>query len=429
MAKELCQVIKSYRLNKFVIKADVKDGWILYNTATGGVVFIHEAEDLHQSLDSLVEMYFYVPLGFDEVEWVNKLRASMNSASKEQSITGYTIFTTMDCNARCFYCYEKGQPRISMTEKIANDVAEFIIKKASNKPVDFRWFGGEPLVNANAIDIICNTMITHGIRFKSSMISNGLLFTDSIVSRARDVWKLKRVQITLDGTKDVYQKTKSYKGAAGNEFERVIDNINRLIEANIKVIIRLNQGLYNTSDLLELIDFLSMKFREKKLISVYNHLLFDEDIKPENPSENEVYKRYKQLQNKIIECGLFINNPLKKILKCSHCMADNDSSIIITPIGDIGKCEHFSNEHLVGNIYEPEFDSNEILKWKEQYQPTEKCFECPLYPQCVRLKMCPGDRELCSLTQCENKIELIQRALVKKYESLETGAPKQTNNC
>ena len=238
MTKELCQSVNGYRLNKFVIKADVQDGWMLYNTTTGGVVFIHKADDLCQSIDSLKDLYFYVPLGFDEVEWVNKLRASMNSPSKDQSINAFTIFTTMDCNARCFYCYEKGQPRISMTEKIATDVAEFIIKKASNKPVGLRWFGGEPLVNANVIDIICNALINNGIRFKSSMISNGLLFRDSIIQKAKDVWKLKRVQITLDGTKEIYQKAKSYKDAVGNEFERVIDNINKLIEAIDRLFIK-----------------------------------------------------------------------------------------------------------------------------------------------------------------------------------------------
>ena len=99
-------------------------------------------------------------------------------------------------------------------------------------------------------------------------------------------------------------------------------------------------------------------------------------------------------------------------------MADNDSSVIITPKGEIGKCEHFTNKHLVGNIYDSEFDYSEILKWKEQYQPSQKCLNCPLYPQCVRIKMCPEERELCTLSQCENKIELIQRALIKKFELL-----------
>ena len=418
MAKELCQFINDYRLNKFVIKVDVCDGWMLYNTTTGSIVYIHSTEDLYKSLDKLIDMYYYVPLAFDEVMWVNKLRITKNSESKDRQINGFTIFTTMDCNARCFYCYEKGQPIISMTDKIAKDTADFILKSSSNTPVDIRWFGGEPLLNTNAIDIICNRMTKNEARFKSSMITNGLLFTDSIISKAKNLWELKRVQITLDGPKDVYQRAKSYKGAVGDEFERVIDNISKLIEAKIRVSIRLNQGLYNTSDLLELIDFLSTKFGGKEHVSVYNSMLYDDNLKPDILSDAEMYERFLKIQDKIISCGLFRSNPLKKKIRLCHCMADNDSSVIITPKGEIGKCEHFTNKHLVGNIYDSEFDYSEILKWKEQYQPSQKCLNCPLYPQCVRIKMCPEERELCTLSQCENKIELIQRALIKKFELL-----------
>ena len=418
MAKELCQFINDYRLNKFVIKVNVYEGWMLYNTTTGSIVHIHSTEDLYKSLNKLIEMYYFVPLAFDEVKWVNKLRITKSAKSKDRLINGFTIFTTMDCNARCFYCYEKGQPRISMTDKIAKDTADFILKTSSNTPVDIRWFGGEPLLNTNAIDIISSTLTENGARFKSSMITNGLLFTDSIISKAIKLWKLKRVQITLDGPKNVYQMAKSYKGAVGDEFERVIDNISKLIEAKIRVSIRLNQGLYNTSDLLDLIDILSDHFGGKNSISVYNSLLYDQNVEPDNLSETEMYERFILIQNKLIKSGLFRNRPLKRKIRFCHCMADNDSSVIITPKGDIGKCEHFTNEHLVGNIYDSQFDSNEIQRWKEQYQPTQKCFNCPLYPQCVRIRMCPEERESCTLSQCENKIELIQRALIKKFELL-----------
>lgn len=419
MKKELCQLVGDYRLNRFVITADVQDGWMLYNTTTGSVVFVHGIEDLYKSLDKLIEMYYYVPLAFDEIMWVNKLRAEKIFSSNAKFINGFTIFTTMDCNANCFYCYEKKMPRSTMTDSIAKDVAGFIMKVSSNTPISIRWFGGEPLVNTNAIDIICNMLNNNGAKFKSSMVTNGLLFTDSLILKAKNKWKLKKVQITLDGTKDVYQKAKSYKGAVGNEFDRVIDNINKLVEANIRVAVRLNQELYNTSDLFKLMDFLASSFEGNNLVSVYNSLLFNENIELDVSLEAEKYELFKKLQAKIIECGLFSSYPLKRRLRYSHCMADNDASVIITTKGEIGKCEHFTDQYLIGNIYDSNFEYDEILRYKEQYQPTQKCFECPLYPQCVRIKMCPEEREVCSLTQCENKIELIQRALVKEYELLQ----------
>ena len=417
MKNEICQYIREYRLNKFVIKANVQDGWMLYNTTTGGVVFIQSEADLYESLNKLVELYYYVPLSFDEVKWVNKLRKGTDYASKVSCINGFTILTTTDCNARCFYCYEKGLPRVTMTDKVAKDVADYIIKVSSGAPVHLRWFGGEPLLNHNAIDIISNNLNENGIKFQSTMISNGLLFTDSIIKKAKSLWKLKKIQITLDGTKVVYQTAKSFEGADGNEFQRVTDNISKLSDANIRVSIRLNQDFYNTTDLLELIDFLSLKYRKNKHISVYNNWLYGDNNETTTLIEESKYEKFKQLQDKLIRCGLFHRYPLEKKIRLTHCMADNDASVLITPEGGIGKCEHFTYQHLIGSIYNTKTDYREILRWKEQYQPTKKCLECPLYPQCIRIKMCPVEREKCSWDQCENKIELIKRALVKKYES------------
>ncbi len=416
MTKEFCQFIDNYRLNKFVVVAEVQEGWMLYNTTTGGIVHIQNTDDLQKSLDQLVEMYIYVPLQFDEVKWVDNLRAKKYSKPGNVSINGFTILTTLDCNARCFYCYEKGRPHISMTDTIAKDVADFIIKHKTNSPIHIRWFGGEPLMNVNAINIISDALIDNGVKFKSTMISNGLLLTDSIILKAKHIWNIKHIQITLDGTKDVYQKAKSYKDAVGNEFDTVINNIGKLTNANIRVSIRLNQGNYNTTDLLDLIDFLATQFKGNKLFSVYNSLLFDEYIEADNQADKEKYENFQKVQDKIMKCGFYAGNNLKKNLKYSHCMADNDKSLVITPTGDFGKCEHFTDQYLVGNIYDDKLDQNVILRCKEQYKPTQKCFECPLYPQCVRITLCPEEKEFCSLIQCENKIELIRRDLVKKYE-------------
>lgn len=417
MLETIPPIINDYRLNKFVIHIEYQDGWVLYNTASGSIVFIRNEEDLRKSLDDLIKMYYYVPLSFDEVSRVDELRDQTSSAPKKGPLNGFTILTTMDCNARCFYCYEKGQPRMSMSEKVAKDVADYVKKNASSTDISIRWFGGEPLVNSTAIDIICNSLIADGIRFKSSIISNGLLFSDSIIQRAKTLWNLNRVQISLDGTKDVYQKAKAYKNAVGNEFERVIENVHKLADSGIRVTIRLNQDLYNTDDLYNLADLLSTQFKGEKHVSVYNNLLYDENTEIDPELESARYEKFKALQDKLADSGLLSNKSLNDKLRFCHCMADNDSSVVITPNGGIGICEHFLSNHLIGSIYESSFDSEEIQKWKETYPPTSKCFECPLYPQCVRIKMCPEEKEMCTFSHCENKIELIKRALLRKSRS------------
>lgn len=417
--KDVFPIINSYRLNKFVVAAQTQNGWALYNTATGDVIAIDKEVGISSRLDELIEKNFYVPIAFDEIGWVDERRyAKRKFSSKSKSPKSFTIFTTTNCNARCYYCYEKGQAQVNMSESTAHDVAEYIAKVNRDNPIKIRWFGGEPLMNIKAIDIISSEMTDKGIEFMSSMISNGLLFSDAVISQAKDVWHLRRVQITLDGTRDVYQRSKAYKDSKGDEFERVIDNIGKLLEANISVSIRLNQSLENTTDLLELVDYLSNRFIGKKGISVYNMFLYSGKETYDAVSEKLKYEKFILLQKKLQECGLNRGNPLKAKFRTFHCMADSYASVLITPKGEIGTCEHYSDEHFIGSIYSPKLDYPEIAKWKETHKPTQKCFDCPLYPQCIRIKLCPEERDHCTVYECENRIELIKRALVQRYESI-----------
>ena len=57
----------------------------------------------------------------DLVRWV--LTSRQKSA---KNITGYTIFPTTDCNARCFYCFELDRSRIPMSVETARKVVRYI---------------------------------------------------------------------------------------------------------------------------------------------------------------------------------------------------------------------------------------------------------------------------------------------------------------
>ena len=406
--------LKGYRLSRFLVKEDFPDGSIIYNTATGSIIIIQNEDDYINSFDELVRMRFYVPDRFDEFEWVDGARGKYIS-SNTTPITSYTILPTTNCNARCFYCYEKGQRKLFMTEKTAKDVVDYILRNSFGRSLDLRWFGGEPLFNSKVIDLICNTLSSNNVAFKSRMISNGLLFTKTNILKAKNDWNLKSVQITLDGTRDVYQRAKSFIDSQGNEFDIVIDNIESLIDSDIHVSVRLNQDLYNTDDLMVLVDYLSLRFQKSDKIAIYNNLLFEGGRNIDDDTVTQRNVAFKKLQEKIIESGLYRNISLKKKIKVSHCMADNDSSVIILPNGDIGKCEHYTDKHTVGSIYSNNFDITEITRWKKLHQPTQKCFNCPLYPQCTRLIMCPVENTYCSYTNCENKIELIRMSLKDRY--------------
>ncbi len=172
-----------YRLSNFVIKEALKDGFLLYHTATCSLVYLEGDEDMEQSFLQLVCMWYFVKIDFNEFLWIDNLRKERSNALSKD-VKRYTIFTTTDCNARCFYCYEKRLSRLFMTEKTAMDVAAYIIRNAKGSVQSIRWFGGEPLMNCKVIDLISEQLQRKDVQFYSKMITNGTLFDVGRIKKA-----------------------------------------------------------------------------------------------------------------------------------------------------------------------------------------------------------------------------------------------------
>lgn len=201
-----------YRLMTYVLQQRTEDGVLLFHTLTRELLLLTDAEYARlYELPELYEKWFIVPEALDDMEYADRVRIVRTTLRKiPEHITSYTIFTTTDCNARCFYCYEMGRSRIPMSEETARKAARYIIDHCGGQKVKLHWFGGEPLFNAAVIDTICGILRESGIPYSSSMISNAYLFDDDAVGRAQALWNLKNVQVTLDGTEEVYNRSKAY---------------------------------------------------------------------------------------------------------------------------------------------------------------------------------------------------------------------------
>jgi sulfatase maturation enzyme AslB (radical SAM superfamily) len=235
----------------YVVQQPVNDGVLLYNTLTCSLVLLtpDEAADI-TAQQELIERWFLVPQEHDDQKFCRQVRqmaALLKPVAK--AITGYTILTTTGCNARCFYCFEKGTKPVTMTAETADKVVRYIVKHRGDEKVQIRWFGGEPLVNAKVIDQICTELREQDVPFRSTMISNGYLFDADKVQRAKDLWQLQQVQITLDGMEQTYNRVKAYVHQGVNAFERVLQNIAMLTAAGIRVSIRLNVDKHNIGEM------------------------------------------------------------------------------------------------------------------------------------------------------------------------------------
>ena len=385
----------SYRPLHYLINKHISDGVLVYNVMTKCVVLVEE-ESFEEFIQSkfAIENWFSVPENFDEMTVVLQLRNFGNLLyNKGSNITNYKILTTTDCNARCFYCYEKGVARFSMTFEIAEKVVQFIKNNHDGKHIAIHWFGGEPLYNVKVIDYICSELFKHNIDFDTDMISNAYLFDDAMIHKAKTLWNLKKVQITLDGTEKKYNKIKHYIHEDNNPFLRVIHNIDILLKNEILVHLRLNVDKYNISNMGELVDYIIHHFKGATNLYVYLIQLYENighaAIHRTDEERSCLYKEMDILEEKLNKEGFKSRGKrLPTRLRYNSCMADLRSSIMILPSGKFGRCEHYLDSLYCGDLEQGLIKDSNYLFYEKSNDFEPQCRFCAHFPDCFSLKVC-----------------------------------------
>lgn len=408
--------VKTYRLMRYVLQAECAYGMLLHNVVTGKLVLLNEDEKpLVAALPApveqialadaaeLVEAYFLVPMDFDDKEFVDTLRASHQFATATKGINKYTILTTTCCNARCFYCYQADYEHVSLSEQTANDLVAFMLACKGDGPLMLTWFGGEPLVRMDRIDYICALLAEHGVEYKSIMVSNGYLFTKNVVARAADTWHLGVAQITLDGTEDVYNRTKAYLDDCPSPYQRVLNNIELLLKAGVRVSIRLNLGAHNADDLKALVDELHGRFGNRKDVYIYVHVLFD-SAQGNNEAIRELHERERELTRRIQSFKGIPHGVVPPWLNTRMCIADDPNALIVYPNGHLFKCDRTTDGDEFGSLGLGITNWENVKKYTKTLQRAE-CNSCPLYPSCVNLTKCPSVEQNINEYICKDKLE------------------------
>ena len=381
------------RRTSLCLEAACDEGTLLYHTLTGELLLLNKEDAPETVREYLTRHWFLVPEGFDEAAFADKVSQiagllDRNGEGKARK-KSFTILTTTDCNARCYYCYEAGVARQTMSPDTARDTADYIARVCGGGEVTLRWFGGEPLLNTGAMDSICRRLAGQSIPYRSFMITNGYYLTPDTVEKAVSLWHLQKVQITLDGVGEVYDRVKAYVNAAGSAYERVLLHAEAARAAGIGVHIRLHLGEKNESELARLVEELARRFRQKDGLSVYVSLLGDfSEESGRFVGKSRVAERYLALTDKIRAAGLAGDGkPLPRELRKTACMAENDESDIILPDGRLCRCDLVLEKSCCGSIYTAERDMEQLQSWKERIHLPE-CAACALYPRCICLKKC-----------------------------------------
>lgn len=385
-----------WRWTNHLVFQEVGEGTLAFNTLTRELALLSPEE--FGSPDEYLELqerWFRVPASTDDKSSADLVRLVLESLhQRPEHVTTYHVFTTMDCNARCFYCYEKGRARPTMSVGTAHKTADYIVRHCGGNKVHLAWFGGEPLYNAQVIDLICNDLVECGIGYESSMISNGFLFDEKLIKRAAELWRLRQIQITLDGPEGVYNAVKRYVDAGEKSpYQVVLANIRGLLDAGVRVTVRLNVSRANAKNLLALVDDLEARFAGARLLSVYCAMTseFDGiDIVPmREEATKELFWSIKNLDLRLERAGLLKRRGVRAKIPMTQCMADGGGSLTVLPDGHLGLCEHYSEDNFVGSIDSDELDESVVQSFRERVETMPRCAACFEYPTCIRLRKCP----------------------------------------
>lgn len=419
-----------YRPLTYMLTANEADKIIYYNLLTHEMIALKVSElEFLETRKYLIENWYLVPESHDDQLLVDECRAVLTLMdSWPKRIHVFHIFTTLDCNARCFYCFEKRMPGSNMTMETASRAIEYMEKQADGNPIKIEWFGGEPLFNYPIIDFITSELSKKGLQFKSDMVSNGLLFDNILVEKAKKHWNLKNVQITLDGTRQIYRRVKSYVTDITDPFERVLQNIKSLLRAEIKVSIRLNIGLHNYSDMRDLVEYICEEFKGENNLFVYTAPLI-EMTQYSNEKKLFIYELMDELDRMLNPLfGKKNKKDFAEKMANSYCMASGREAVTILPDGKVGICENITSGALLGDIYSEELDIKMREDFGQRFYREDKCRPCPMYPNCYIVNGCPNkdSEEGCDSIRVQMNIRLIQEKMKIKCRMSESRTGEKT---
>lgn len=409
----------TYRMMRYVLRVDHDGKVLLHNVVTGRLVVLEqgEAETLEKLplaydpvLEQLVAEHYLVPEDYDEHQQVVNLRNilwKMLDAHSSKEIIYYTILPTTACNARCWYCFEQGIQPITMTEKTADGVVDFIARSCGDKPVKIRWFGGEPTLAAHRIDQISQGLRDNGVAYTSIITSNGYLFDERMVEKAKNLWNTTQATFSIDGTEETYNRVKVFPGAKDNPYQRMMRNVGLLLSYEINTAIRMNFDQSTWQEFSILLKETQERFHNNRRLMVYPHQInIDLPIEERLIREAWFNQKNEELDTIAYQEGNYHIDDKRTLpsLLYMMCEAGNNGMITIKPNGQLVRCpERLDENEECGSIWQGIIDRKRYDTWRH-FADYERCRDCELFPYCAKMQKCPSNG------RCSGKVGILKRA-------------------
>lgn len=344
-----------------------------------------ELKEIHEEFYKfLVQKGFLVADSLDEFEMVKEQSRKIDSDS---SVFELIVNPTMNCNFKCWYCYET---HIKDSKMDADTIASVIsfskdaIKHQSEiKTFVLSFFGGEPLLY---FDKVIKPILTEvsdfckvqNVNFSSGMTTNGLLITPQMLNFCKK-YGLSSFQITLDGNRDRHDKVRFISEGRGS-YDRIVENVKLALKNAIRVNLRINYSIETICGLEDiLMDFKDLSEREKNLLNFDFQKVWQEEASLKEEIRS-IAIEFDRLGYQV--SGLY--GGFAPVL--SSCYADKRYQATINYNGEVFKC---TARDFTNNTGEGVLNADGTITWNEKYERrlhakfnNAPCKECKILPIC-----------------------------------------------
>lgn len=299
------------------------------------------------------------------------------------------ISPTLDCNFRCWYCYESHRDKAVISAEDLQNLSQFVSKLISGdttiESLSIKFFGGEPLLCFDDVMQPFLSELRHLRRGSSVKVDIGITTNGYLLSHDRLLFLkehgVNNLQITIDGNQERHNRVRfSQKG--DDSYRQIIANILVALSLEYVVNLRLNiseDTALNVADLLQDFSVLSEQYKKFLVFSIHKVWQADDAV------HAVISDIVQDIRSQGYQCVSYFSRPstLRDI-----CYADKPNHITLNPRGEIYKCtaRDFTSSNVEGYLRE-----NGAIEWTELHTLRERatpfeveaCCSCPILPICA----------------------------------------------
>lgn len=341
------------------------------------------AESHPQLYKCLKTEKFIVPQDCDEVEECIRM---LNLRFSSKANLRITINPTLDCNLRCWYCYESHIKGSSMQSDVIRNVVKFVenqVQCAELQTLHLSFFGGEPLLKYKKVvkpivEKSRDICVEYGKHFALSVTTNGVCLTPNVTDELLNMGILFGVQVAFDGGRKMHDEVKRFSDGRGC-YDLVKKHLTYAIERGVATTVRCNYTQSNLMSFLDLLEDFRMYWSNSNLRFSF-HKVWQE------PETEELCQMRNSFKRKIADFGIHTNIDSYYGDSLNPCYADFAHNVVINYNGDVFRCtaRDFDKEHRLGRLDDSgriapsDVETNGISS-----RLTQECPDCRMLPICT----------------------------------------------